>query len=62
MSIEFSLFFFFFGIKHGYQTRPRVDSVKKLGPELHGLTRVNPVQPKKNLKKIFEILIFHMKN
>jgi hypothetical protein len=37
---------FYFGIKHGYQTRPGVDPVKELDPGLHGLTQVNPVQPK----------------
>jgi len=30
-----------------------VDPTKKLGPELHGSTRKN--------KKIFQVLIFHMK-
>jgi len=40
---------------------PGVDLIKKPGFEIHGLTQVNPNQLGKILKKIFKILIFHMK-
>jgi len=39
---------------------PEVDSVKKLGPRLHGLIWLNPNQPGKNKIKI-KVLIFHIK-
>jgi len=38
----------------------RVDPAKESGPGFHGSTRVNPDQPGK-IKKIFKVLIFHMK-
>jgi hypothetical protein len=39
---------------------PGVDSVKKLGPKLHGLIWVNPNQPGKSKIKI-KVLIFYIK-
>ena len=49
---------------NSYQTQLGIDPVKKSDFKFYGLIRVNLGQPKstrKNLKKIFKILIFHMK-
>jgi hypothetical protein len=46
--------------KHSYPDL-EVDPYKKTSPGLHELTRVNSGQPEKIIKKISEVLIFHMK-